>query len=573
MEEVIRAARLSQMQILGLVALAIILLEVVIPHEGVWVVDTGLRYLMLVNIVDRHHFGGFWLDYPLKHLDPGYKFVPFGVIQTFVFGDRLFAQYPPWFVYATAPFYAALGKAGLRILPVAMGLVLLWGVARLAQLCGMRRYATAATIAVVGTPIFPYIFIYWDIIPALAFGVWGLVLLLEAERRNSVPIALGAGFVLWLAFLMREEYMLWAGCCLGPMLLNRTSRRYAFAAGAIFAPLLGMMLLINKQLIGVPLFFQATTGSGIKWEYTWSWSSRWWVIYFYLGYIRGLWFTGPLLFLAIGAVAFLPWVKRCSHQVILLGLCVFAAVILRCLVWDFHKPIANQHHLSSLVVASPIAFAGLFALRLRDDSCSAEQRSAFQLAVLSALLFLGVTLALSVPSSAVGLNFGPRLMLPIYPGLTLGALSVLSQGVRACSGQARRVFVALSAVLIFIGFADSLIYVQRLTLQYKQIARLEKFFENLEPGLPIATEKGWFVTMFPYLFYKRPILPAWSGDEMIQVYQLLQRLSPEGFIYVAERSHRTRRDHPTSKLEEISIPPESRPIDPAFEFYLYRVRP
>lgn len=559
--------------VVAIACLGLLGLSFFIPSTGVWVVDTGLRYLQVVNIVDRHHFGGFWLDYPLQKWDPAFEFVPFGLIQTFVHEGRLYAQYPPWFCYVSAPFYAVWGEFGLRLLPLASAIGLLFGVGALARLCGFRRYSLAAALVLLGSPILPYAYIFWDILPALFFGVWGLVLALQSERSQSVRLAAGAGVMWWGAFFMREEYLLWAAACLLPMLGRRSSRHYAFVAGLVFAAGALTLMAVNNVLVGVPLFFQASTGSGKAWEYTWSFASRGWVAYRYLAFVQGTPLADAALFLALGAVTFLPRAANDRQRFLLLAVSLHAAIIVRFFAWDFTKPLVTQYLVNSFAAATPLAFAGLVAWHTSCPGARNHERIALCTATIIALLFLFFTLALSVPSSAVGLNFGPRLLLPIYPALLLGGLDVLSQAASCIGGHVRRWFLVLSAASLALGFGDSVVYLARLALQYRQMSRLESFLDNLAPQLPIVTEQSWFATMFPTLFYKRTILPAWDGEKVPSVYNLVTRLSPKGFLYVAKQQRRPKDNDSQSKLIPVEIPPHLRPVDSAFSLYLYKVTP
>ncbi len=570
-----RLARMLDNQQLGLLSLSVLLtgIGLLIPCEGIWVVDCGLRFLQLVNIVERHSFGGFWLDYPLQQLDPAFDLVPFGLIQTFVHTGRLFAQYPPWFCYATAPFYALFGQCGPRVLPLITGIWLLWGIARLASLCKLRRSYLIAGTVLFGTPLLPYVYIFWDIIPALAFAVWGQMLLLEAVERASLPRALAAGALLWLAFVMREEYLLWAACCLVAATLVRVPLRLILGTATAFGIGALLTMAINRALIGVPLFFQASTGSGKSWEYSWSLGSRGWVAYRYLAFVQGAPMADAGLLLALGCLAFVPRITAVKQKILFLFLGSVAAFIARFYAWDMKHPIVTQYLVSSMAASAPLVFLGFSQWELPHGEQQATANRPLRFTVICSILFLFLTLALSVPSSAVGLNFGPRLLLPIYPGFVLGAFAVIQGLAQETQGSGARVLKALVAILIGIGFADSVVHLDRLTLQYRQIARMEKFLSQTYPGKPVLAEQSWFATMFPRLFYSRPILPAWDGTKVAKSYDMAKQLSPEGFLYVAKRPLRSQSARLAEKVQEIKVPATIRSCDSAFEFYLYYVRP
>jgi hypothetical protein len=562
---------------LGVAACCVVAIGFLIPVQGFWCVDCGLRFLELVNIVDRHHFGGFWLDYPLAGIDPHFALRPFGRVQTFVHAGRLYGQYPPWFVYATAPFYAWLGMAGLRVLPLVAALALLGAVAGLARQCGFRNLWMPACVVLFATPILPYAYIFWDIVPALAFGLWGQVLLVRAVRRNSMFWGALSGLALWLAVVMREEYLLWAMACFVPMLMLRDSLlalrgswRGLAASAVVFAAGTAALLLINHQLVGVPLFFQASTGSGKVWDYSWSLSTRGWVAWHYMAFVYGLPLADAGLFAALGGLALVAWAQSDRARLALWGIGFVATALARLAAWDNSQPLVTQSIVNSFAASAPLAFMGLSLVSLPPSAGRSPESRALRAAVQSAILFLLATLLLSVPNSAVGLNFGPRLLLPIYPGLVLGALAVARQVAAAAQPMWRRSFQLLSAGLIVIGLLDSAVYLDRLRLQYGQIARMEQFLSRVEPGLPIVCEQQWFTTTFPHLFYERPILPAWDAAKIARVHEAVRMLSPDGCLYVASSHAASQVRSPN--VTPVPLPRDAQSVDSAFAFSLVRIR-
>ncbi len=563
---------LAELRSLVLLAGVLAGLSVTIPRDGFWVVDCGLRYLQLVNIIDRHHFGDFSLDYPLAFLDPQYELLPFGPVQTFLHRGRLYAQYPPWYLYATAPFYATLGKAGLRVLPLLGGIALLGLVYVLAKRCGLRRAAWSAGLVVLATPILPYVYIFWDIVPALALGLGGQLALLHGLERRRYSWTVVAGVVLALAVAMREEYLFWGVICLAVCFFSSGLQRQLLVAGGTFALATAALFLLNRLTVGVPLFFLAVATSGKGWDYTWSWDSRGWVAYRYLAHVWGDPLADSLLLLLLGGLTFLPWVRSDRTRFLLASFALVAACAVRMSAWDQARPILTQYRLNSMAASAPLPFLAL-SLALYPWGQRTAGEKFYVLALLrTALVFLFVTLALSVPNSAVGLNFGPRLLLPIYPALMLAALLWIQECVASQSVAQKRWVLATAGIFVAMGLVDSAFYLSRLRLQCQWSARVAFHLGQVEPGLPIVTEHQWFATMFPSLFYERPILPAWDPGKSARLRQTLPNLAREGCLYVAREAGLPASLRESPKVQPVILPDEVRPPDSAFSFGLYRLR-
>lgn len=516
-------------RLLILAALGVVLLSFVVPLRGWWAGDCGLRYLILHNIVDRHPWQGFWLEYPLRHLDPEYEFRPFLIIQTFVHSGQLFAQYPPWFCYLSAPFYAVAGRVGMRFVTVVAGLLLLYGAYVLAKYVGVRRPSWAASVVVFGTPVLPYIYTFWDVIPALAAAVWATYFALRAVDGHSKTDWIWAALAFFFAFLMREEYLLWTACvwaALLPYVFRRGWRPFlsiVVCAGAAMAS----VMLANRALVGHFLFFHAGTGSGVAPEFSWSLSSRLNTAFYYLSRIsapqlNALATNDILIFSYLCTLAWLPHIYgKTAIAVLVWG--TLGALLVRLHLWAPGNPVTTQWVANSVSAATPLVFLGLHLWR--PAIWWGQMTKHLRACALAAgsVLFLVATVCLSVPGSEAKLNFGPRLLLPIYPALIIAVFALLPGWMdRMSTPKLRQVAAMLVAVLVGIGCIDSAVFLSRLRWKVNFSNHLYEVVSAIAPQAPILTDMWYIATDPAELFYARHLLSLEAASDCARQQRLME---------------------------------------------------
>jgi hypothetical protein len=116
----------------------------------------------------------------------------------------------------SAPMLAAFGVRGLYVLPAAGFIATIAACAWLAVVLDPRRNAViVAVTAALGTPFLFYGLEFWEHMPALALGVLGAALLLEAARRRpgqhaDTRAAFAAGLLMGAAIVLRPEALCFA---------------------------------------------------------------------------------------------------------------------------------------------------------------------------------------------------------------------------------------------------------------------------------------------------------------------------------------------------------------------------
>ena len=185
---------------------ALLLMASGLRPDAFFVGDPGVKLLSARNAL---HFPTHPLAIPLPRIGPD----PTPLVENFfvVHGTHAHAVTSEVFPLLSAPLLAVFGMRGLYMLPALGFLATLGGCGWLAWALDRRRNtALVATVAALGTPFLFYGLEFWEHTPALALGVCGAALLLDAAgrapgRHASVPATLAAGLLSGAAIALRTE--------------------------------------------------------------------------------------------------------------------------------------------------------------------------------------------------------------------------------------------------------------------------------------------------------------------------------------------------------------------------------
>lgn len=536
----------------------LVALSFVVPIFGFWVVDNGSKYLQVVNIADHHQFRDFSIDYPLKQWDPEFVLNDATRYQLVPINGRLYTQYPPEFAYLTAFLYKLVGNYALRIVPLVSAIVLMFLVYLLARQCGVPRPEIAALLAIFATPLLPYAFEFWDMLPAMVPAIATLVVLgIGADSRcGSWRFAMGAGLCAGAAFALREQYLLW-GLCITAFLFLQKPRDHriwlSFASG--WAIVCCGIMLLHMRLIDHPLFVQIWTSHSDNPVQSWNWKTRLVTFKRYVSkfssydvFRKGDDLVDWILLLGVFSLGFVGTRRRLAPIAAFAGL--ICVVLIHAVTWGYQQPLAGQFHFNSFLVSSPLIFIAA-AFRPGDNGDVAEAPRRFWRVVLAVtLLFVAGSIFTSPLNSAIGLNFGPRMLLIAYPVLTIGAWGVIQAAwERAKSspveealreGQVRwplianRITQACLLVLIGAGLGDSMIYVHRLYIKKRLSAGILKVIKDAAP-MPVLTSVQWMTPELSPVYYERPIMFFETPEQQRLALQVSKKINAEAALLVTPR--------------------------------------
>jgi hypothetical protein len=456
------------------------------PRDVFWGPDSGNRFIQLQSLLRT---GGIAIEhrFPLGH-----HFVDVG--------GKTYSMWAPTFSVVTAPFYSALGLAGLFVLPIVGTLLLI----ALLPVLTERSITLTGILLVFGTPLLWYTIVFWEYTLAAAIAVGAFVL---AQRDRPLL----AGVLAGISTLFREEgYIAIASIALAILITRRTARPVLlFVAGAVL-PLVPWWV-INWKLFGNPLGLHAAIYSSIA--------------------------RGNKL------ANFYPFLFEFSSVPIARIVCVIPAIALLLL-----SPVRSLSIRPAVFALTSLGFAALAVLLFRSPTPIRETlytQGLFPGAPLSVAIFLaiprlwrertfalvtviaGIVLTtLTLNQSDFGATWGPRHYLWILPLIVVLAMQSLE--------GASRLVRAAAVLLVVCSFAIQFrgIVTLRNKLQFsKQV--LEAVRKN--PAPVVLTDVFWVPEDLAAAFYEKQIGFV-SGDHDLAIAMNAVRGQP--FLFVAARQFR-----------------------------------
>jgi hypothetical protein len=242
-------------------------------------------------------------------------------------------------------------------------------------------------------------------------------------------------------------------------------------------------------------------------------------------------------FLLLAGVALLAGVPaaRWRLRIPLLAGALFSAAVARYHAWDTAQPHAAQFYINSAVASTPLLFLGLCPIWRKDGRMAPARADLFIPATGALSMFLST--ATSPFISTIGFNMGPRVLLAAYPSLVLFALAAAQEmfmpgdgaGRLAAERRPRNAAGALVAIVIALGFADSLVVLHRVRLK-ANLGREVAEFVRSTGSAPILTNMERMGTELAQLFYTRPILGFARPEQRESALGVARQLDPNSAV-------------------------------------------
>ena len=494
------------------------------PGEVFWAGDMGVKYVQVQSLW-RHHWRPVTLDYPSKDLDPEGRWFPFAPPFVTRRGNEFCSVFPIAFTALSAAPFWLLGAYGLYVIPIAASAVTLCLVPGLCDRLGISQFRALAPILIgLGTPLFFYSVLFWEHTIAVALCTLAAWCLLRVEDRPRMQSPLTAGVLLGLCAWFRPE-------------------AYCFVAALVVAVAVTARRLRDGMRLGAWLIAGAAGPCAFLWLY------QWWAFGNPLGAhyavnaryyaeqglppiterlirllanpnideVKNLWIMTPFLLLLVGCAA-PPLSRRSSLLAVLICLCVPTSVLLG--VTSYFK--------EGILAVTPLA-ACCFFLLLPNRRPAAKQRLVGLFAV-TCIMFIG---SVAITSPVVGgLQYGPRLLLPMFPLLVILTLcGVCAAHEAVMSRKARQVMVCCAFVLGCCGIVGAIRALQTVyTMKTYRRALIQKIresgqcaivFDHWSPPQEIAP-----------LYFERRLLLAPHGKDDAELVRALADAGLDGFLFL-----------------------------------------
>ena len=534
--------------ILILAAAACVYLSVFLwmGHYGAfWSEDAGVKYLQALSLADSN-----WtrasIEYPGEEVDRQLEFNPLAGTHTQLRNGQIYSIYPVFFPFMSSLFLHFLGFPGLYILPLLSALAVLalsYCLGRIV-LSGKAAIPVAA-ITTWATPLLFYAFTFWEINLAAAMLAAGLLLSLRVGPSAGAKAVL-AGMVMGSVVFFRTELVLFPAAYIAARMTVRKDwgNGVRLAAGVFMVAVLFLALQYATEGTLLAHFFHNLSippdDSADGWYFL---RHRWRLVreLLFAGHGNG-WFN---LVLLAPAAALGCWLMLRGRMVtkealsnsaisgsastprrgewvgpVLLGLVLVAHLAYLGLTMASRYPILSTPVVSGLFVFSPWVALGL---------ARSHGREPVRTEIYRATVLFVVLLCLTTPVSE-GLQWGPRLLVPIYPLLVLLSWDAFT---RLRKEAAHRSLI--TAVCLCLVAASVVLQVRGLCLlkDKKEFnSQVMKRLLNL-PARTVMTSAWWIPLSLAPVFHEKDFFVVQSPAHLERLLVLLDRNKRTEFILVA----------------------------------------
>jgi hypothetical protein len=512
------------------------------PAGTDWTIDNGGKALVIQGLAD---YGEAWIRYPAQRIDPEFRFFPqplrggepYGALKE----GHVQSQYDSPFVRASVPAFVLAGERGLAFLPALGGGAAVF-------LTGLQGI-WAAVILLLATPLLFYSSVLWEHTWVMALTAGSFLLLSRAATGLADGRAFTAGIALGAAIHLREEMLLLFGGTLAAMAIVRRDRREiaAFAAGGAIG------------IAALATFHVATTGSITGTHVA---ANRPVFLAHAWDAVRGLLFStgfsGILVAVPVVALILLVAARGMSFrghkatEIAALALFAGTSVLAFARYPSGEDKALALIHSNSVLVAVPWMFPALVSRGVDRE----------RLALLSALIFIGLFLLFVPERSITGIHPGPRMLLPIAPIAAIAAAHQVQRDFRAPEAFARARLILL-LLLLGIAAAWSARSIALLVEKREVMGRIASELEH-DPRRVVVTDLFWLPTELPSLWNEKQFHLIAGPSELRELQGRYARGGENELLFVTTAGS-IRNRAPLRTIESASFP--------NFSIELHAIRP
>ncbi len=408
---------------LALVAFYCVLGLLILDPDAVYSGDIGVKFVQ-ARALASHHFTSLAIRYPGEVIDAERLFFPIRPPFVMSTGGEVQAIFPPAAALIQAAAVSATGIVGLVLISIVSSAVVLWAAARIAD----PRDRTALLVLLgLGSPLWFFAVSGWEHAAAIACSSAAFAV---AIAGDSIADACAAGALLGIGATQRDEViLLMPGMLLVLWLLRRSWRPLMVAAAAT------MLVLFAAAAVDVWWFHRPAAAhlrhavhllqSALRVTsepnpdlpelapFTARQRYETVVQYWLLGYGRDPW-IGGFIGALIAALA-IRWRTAFSA-----GLLLWLAAVLGLALLDFREVATAPKWLAGMQRVSPF-----LACALLPAPRGVARGPLHRALLLTALAY--VLLAYAGVDTTGGKSLGPRLLLPLFPLLSVPAVAAIRE--------------------------------------------------------------------------------------------------------------------------------------------------
>ena len=512
--------------LLALVCMGILytfLAFVALPQKAFFSSDEGLKFIQVQNLL-RKGWSDFTLDYPGRELDPDLRYVPINNPPPLTRDGRMYAVYPVLFPLLATPLFSHLGYAGLYLIPLVSGLLTLVVTSRLARVAGTEGVLSVVILGLC-TPLLFYSLLFWDHTLGVLLCTSALLLLAENLETPRTPLIVLAGVIIGASIWARTElYVMAVILPLAYFVFGgrriRSSVLLCLGLLVALAPLWLFQFLTYGSFVGPHLGHFASLGETLPVN-----ANRLAIVYYLLlesnpdprlVFLFVMAFAAAATVMANRRLRGNPWVVAT----------VFGFLLVCCLP-------NLQQAWSGVPMGGLIATTPFLALALATMSKYGATRVDRLL-----LAVCGGQIALACLATPVdpGLQWGPRLLLAVYPAATILSVKGLHRVVREHKRPETRTLVGVClASTVVISLLFQACGIRLLHVIKNRDRELIDTTARLTTSWVVSDEYGYAQYVAP-LFYEKVFFYVRTQDD----YQgLAQTLFKHGITTYAVTTYAT----------------------------------
>lgn len=484
------------------------------PLNGFWSSDQGVKPIQVQSLL-LNKFSSSALIYPGAAIDPDGRVSPLRG-QYFHRGKHTYAMFSDAFALISSVPFFFFGFAGLYLFPLVSLAALALICVRIARpLIGPGGALLAALALALTSPLLFYSVIFWEHLPATLLVTLALWLALEGHHHNERRWLFGAGVAIGAAAWLRNETVLAAPALIGAVLLTRRSQALHTASWIGIGAMAGILpLLIYNQItfgavVGPHVLVAGAAhaqGAGDPWVKRLAWADLLIAPH-----------DEPVL---VGAVTIMVMIALItaiwrSHSVVNVGfaLTVALAIVIAAIV----QMMPRGGLQTTLLMTFPAVLLCCFPPPPDEQS----DRVGVSL-ILTAFGLTFIALAWLTPLPDGGAQWGPRMLLPALPALTIAGFQRAGSWLRRPAAGAA--VAGVVAILLFVALLS-------------QYAGLRQLRNTANHALLTTVAQSGASAIITDTWYGPPLLAPIFYDERVifliddgaDLDYLIERLSAAGF--------------------------------------------